>query len=178
MRKNASHTLTAIFVLSAAIVVGWTSAPVLAGDDSDPGLLRRRIVELGRSEVDDARFRHGVEELLGVKMEPVGMVKRLMGTFNNGWVLFGLAAQALFMMRFVIQWIASERRKRSYVPVAFWWLSLAGGISLLTYACHRRDPVFMLGQALGCIIYARNLVLIYGKGNGPSAGPGVKIVNQ
>ena len=77
------------------------------------------------------------------------------------WVLFGLLAQALFMMRFLIQWIASERARQSVVPVAFWYFSLAGGLTLLAYAIHRRDPVFILGQALGTVIYIRNLWLIH-----------------
>ena len=76
------------------------------------------------------------------------------------WVLFGLLAQALFMMRFLVQWIASERARRSVVPVAFWYFSLAGGLTLLAYAVHRRDPVFILGQGLGTVIYLRNLWLI------------------
>ena len=75
--------------------------------------------------------------------------------------LFGLAAQATFMLRFVVQWLASERRGRSYVPVAFWYISLAGGLMLFTYATIRRDPVIMLGQLLGIAIYVRNLVLIH-----------------
>jgi len=75
--------------------------------------------------------------------------------------LFGLAGQFAFMMRFVVQWFASERRGRSYVPIAFWYLSLLGGCMLFTYALMRRDPVIMLGQALGMLIYLRNLVLIY-----------------
>ena len=65
------------------------------------------------------------------------------------------------MLRFVVQWFASERRKRSYVPVAFWYFSLAGGLMTFTYAYFRREPVFMLAQALGITIYIRNLVLIY-----------------
>lgn len=77
------------------------------------------------------------------------------------WVLFGFFAQALFMMRFLIQWIASERARRSVVPVAFWYFSLAGGVTLLAYAIHRRDPVFIFGQALGTVIYLRNLWLIH-----------------
>lgn len=64
------------------------------------------------------------------------------------------------MLRFVIQWIASERRKRSYVPVAFWYFSLLGGVMLLSYAIKKLDPVFILGQGLGCVIYVRNLRLI------------------
>jgi len=77
--------------------------------------------------------------------------------------LFGLSAQALFMLRFVIQWFASERRKRSYVPIAFWYFSLAGGLMTFTYAYLRREPVFMLAQALGISIYLRNLFLIYSR---------------
>lgn len=76
------------------------------------------------------------------------------------WVLFGFFAQALFMMRFLIQWIASERARKSVIPVAFWYFSLAGGLTLLAYAIHRRDPVFIFGQALGTVIYLRNLWLI------------------
>ena len=77
--------------------------------------------------------------------------------------LFGLTAQGMFMLRFVVQWFASEKRGRSYVPVAFWYLSLAGGVMLFLYAYFRRDPVIMLGQALGIVIYVRNLALIYGR---------------
>lgn len=122
--------------------------------------LRQRIITLGREQVDDARFRAEVRRLVGEPIEPTGLMERVRGTLTNPWVIFGLGAQALFMMRFVVQWIASERRKRSVVPVSFWWLSLAGGVSLAAYALHRRDPVFLLGQALGCIIYVRNLLLI------------------
>ena len=75
--------------------------------------------------------------------------------------LFGLAAQAMFMLRFVIQWFASERRQRSYVPVAFWYFSLAGGLMTFVYAFLRQEPVFMLAQGLGIMIYTRNLILIY-----------------
>lgn len=76
------------------------------------------------------------------------------------WLAFGFAAQLMFMARFVLQWIASERAQDSVVPVAFWYLSLIGGVMLLAYAVHRQDPVFILGQALGILIYARNLWLI------------------
>lgn len=78
-------------------------------------------------------------------------------------VIFGFAAQAVFMGRFVVQWFASERRGRSYVPVAFWWLSLTGGLMLFIYACFKADLVFMGGQLLGVAIYVRNLALIYGR---------------
>lgn len=76
------------------------------------------------------------------------------------WLAVGLAGQAAFFGRFLVQWIASERQKRSVIPRAFWYLSLAGGLILLCYAIYRRDPVFILGQSTGVFIYARNLVLI------------------
>ncbi|MBP9951089.1 MAG: lipid-A-disaccharide synthase N-terminal domain-containing protein [Cypionkella sp.] len=76
------------------------------------------------------------------------------------WVLFGFAAQLMFTGRFLIQWLASEKQKRSVVPVAFWYFSIIGGLMLLAYAIYRLDPVFILGQALGVFIYARNLWLI------------------
>jgi lipid-A-disaccharide synthase-like uncharacterized protein len=76
------------------------------------------------------------------------------------WVAIGLAGQGAFAMRLLLQWIQSERRKRSVVPIAFWYWSLAGGLTLLAYAIHRRDPVFILGQLFGVVIYLRNLYLI------------------
>ena len=76
------------------------------------------------------------------------------------WVAFGLAEQLLFMGRFLVQWIASEREKRSVVPLAFWYFSIGGGLILFTYACYRGDPVFILGQSMGLFIYIRNLWLI------------------
>jgi len=78
----------------------------------------------------------------------------------RAWLVIGFAGQALFTLRFLAQWVASERARQSTVPVAFWWLSIAGGAVLFVYALHRRDPVFALGQGSGLAIYARNLVLI------------------
>lgn len=78
----------------------------------------------------------------------------------DAWVIVGLLGQALFMMRFVVQWLASERAKRSVVPLAFWFFSIGGGIVLLIYSIQRQDPVYIAGQGLGLIIYARNLMLI------------------
>ncbi|CAI2933932.1 lipid-A-disaccharide synthase N-terminal domain-containing protein [Aminobacter niigataensis] len=78
----------------------------------------------------------------------------------NGWILLGFVAQGMFTMRFVVQWLASERAKRSVVPVAFWFFSLGGGAMLLIYAIQRQDPVFIAGQGLGLFIYIRNLWLI------------------
>ena len=76
------------------------------------------------------------------------------------WVVFGLAGQLLFMGRFLVQWIASEREGRSVMPIAFWYFSIGGGIILFTYALYRADPVFILGQSVGLFIYLRNLWLI------------------
>ena len=77
------------------------------------------------------------------------------------WVVFGFLAQLLFTGRFLIQWLASEKARQSVMPVAFWYFSMIGGVMLLAYAVHRSDPVFILGQALGVFIYARNLWLIH-----------------
>jgi lipid-A-disaccharide synthase-like uncharacterized protein len=77
------------------------------------------------------------------------------------WFLIGLAGQMIFGFRFVLQWIASEYKKRSHVPVAFWYISILGSLVLLTYSIHRKDLVFMLGLSLNTLIYVRNLHLIH-----------------
>ena len=76
------------------------------------------------------------------------------------WLIIGFIGQVAFGARFVIQWIASEKKGESTIPLAFWYCSIAGSIILLTYAIYREDPVFILGQSLGSIIYIRNLILI------------------
>lgn len=76
------------------------------------------------------------------------------------WLVLGFAGQAMFSMRFLIQWIASERQRKSVVPSLFWWFSLAGGALLLSYAVLRTDPVIILGQAAGIVVYTRNLRLL------------------
>ncbi|MEO8383077.1 MAG: lipid-A-disaccharide synthase N-terminal domain-containing protein [Acidobacteriota bacterium] len=86
------------------------------------------------------------------------------------WVAFGLAGQLLFGSRFIVQWISSERRKTSYIPVGFWYLSLGGGLVTTIYAIHRRDPVFIIGQSAGLLVYVRNLMLI--RRYRPDAQPG------
>jgi lipid-A-disaccharide synthase-like uncharacterized protein len=83
----------------------------------------------------------------------------------NFWLVLGFFAQALFAGRFLVQWIASERKKESVVPIYFWYISLAGGILLLTYAIHIKDPVFIVGQSTGVFIYTRNLMLIHKRKN-------------
>ena len=74
--------------------------------------------------------------------------------------MIGFVGQALFSARFLVQWIVSERRSESVIPVAFWVFSIFGGAFLLAYAIYRRDPVFILGQGAGMLVYARNLMLI------------------
>ena len=88
------------------------------------------------------------------------MFDKLLTNFD-AWIIIGLLAQAAFTGRFVVQWLASERRGKSVVPISFWYLSLLGSSGLLLYAIVRADPVFILGQSLGLFIYSRNLVLIY-----------------
>lgn len=78
----------------------------------------------------------------------------------TAWLAIGLTGQLLFSMRILVQWIASERAHRSVIPRLFWHLSLAGGLTLLVYAVYRQDPVFIIGQASGALIYGRNLFLI------------------
>jgi lipid-A-disaccharide synthase-like uncharacterized protein len=82
-------------------------------------------------------------------------------TVEQVWLSIGLLGQALFSARFFVQWIASERRKRSVMPRAFWYFSVGGGLTLLAYAIYRRDPVFILGQGAGLFVYARNLWFIH-----------------
>lgn len=77
------------------------------------------------------------------------------------WVLIGLVGQAMFSMRFLLQWIYSERVGRSVIPELFWYFSLGGGVILLLYAVRQRDPVFIIGQATGLFIYMRNIWLIW-----------------
>jgi lipid-A-disaccharide synthase-like uncharacterized protein len=76
------------------------------------------------------------------------------------WLTVGFLGQAFFTARFLVQWLASERKCESIVPVAFWWLSLLGGLALLSYAIFRRDPVIITGQAMGLFVYVRNLMLV------------------
>ena len=73
----------------------------------------------------------------------------------------GFLGQAIFASRFIVQWIYSEKKGESYIPIIFWYLSIFGGIGLLTYAIFRKDPVIILGQTFGIFIYLRNLILIY-----------------
>ncbi len=82
-------------------------------------------------------------------------------TTDQVWLGIGLLGQAFFSARFLVQWLASERAKKSVVPRGFWFFSVGGGMTLLAYAIYRLDPVFIIGQAAGLFVYARNLYFIY-----------------
>ncbi len=89
-----------------------------------------------------------------------------MSTTEIIWLGIGFMGQGIFFMRWVVQWIASEKHAESRVPVAFWYMSLLGGLITLAYAIYRKDPVFIAGQSIGAIVYLRNLMLIYRTNNG------------
>lgn len=90
------------------------------------------------------------------------------------WLAFGFLGQGLFSARFIVQWIASERARKSIVPTTFWFFSVGGGCCLLIYAVYRKDPVFILGQSAGLAVYLRNLYLIFKeKSRGTEANPEV-----
>lgn len=76
------------------------------------------------------------------------------------WLIVGFAGQALFSARFIVQWLVSEREKKSVFPIAFWYFSIGGGVTLLAYAVYRQDPVFIVGQLSGLLIYFRNLYFV------------------
>ena len=82
----------------------------------------------------------------------------------NLWIILGLFAQFLFFLRFFVQWIVSEKKGQSTIPVSFWYFSIAGSFLLLIYSIYRKDVVFILGQSVGSFIYMRNLILIHRKG--------------
>ena len=89
-----------------------------------------------------------------------------LSTLTNYEIVFlaiGFLGQGLFASRFIVQWIYSEKKGESYIPVIFWYLSIFGGLGLLIYAISRKDPVIITGQLFGILIYTRNLILIYKK---------------
>src|SRR6476646_4071695 len=90
------------------------------------------------------------------------------GSLDLG-ILIGYVAQSLFAMRFVVQWIASERVGKSVIPTAFWVISIGGGLMLLGYALYRKDPVFIIGQACGLFVYLRNLQFVMRRGGAATA---------
>ncbi|MEO6625033.1 MAG: lipid-A-disaccharide synthase N-terminal domain-containing protein [Burkholderiaceae bacterium] len=90
---------------------------------------------------------------------------------DKTWLVIGFIGQGLFSARFFVQWLKSEKLKKSVIPSAFWYFSVAGGMTLLAYAIHRRDPVFIIGQASGLVIYFRNLQFLWRDRRGQAAEP-------
>ncbi len=90
-------------------------------------------------------------------------------TAEQVWIAVGLLGQFLFSCRWLVQWITSERMQRSVIPRAFWYLSIAGSLTLLSYALYRKDPVFILGHLMNSVIYLRNLHLLFKEGRLESA---------
>jgi lipid-A-disaccharide synthase-like uncharacterized protein len=88
------------------------------------------------------------------------MLDEFIEAFKEPWIVIGLLAQLMFSARFLVQWVVSEEKGESTVPEVFWYFSLVGGLMLLAYAVQRREPIFVIGQAAGLIVYARNLMLI------------------
>jgi lipid-A-disaccharide synthase-like uncharacterized protein len=103
---------------------------------------------------------HGMGYFLGHLLDKWQAYFTGMDTGDVAWLAIGLFGQALFMMRFVVQWIHSERHQKSVIPVSFWYLSLVGGMVVLAYGLHKAEPVIVLGQLPGTFVYARNLMLI------------------
>lgn len=96
-------------------------------------------------------------------------LKHFMDVLATPMGMLGLLGQALFFSRFLVQWVASEKKGRSVVPLSFWYLSIGGGGLLLIYALWRKDPVIVLGQAVGLLVYVRNLMLIARRKPAPAA---------
>ncbi len=91
------------------------------------------------------------------------MTKTFFDALMEPMAIVGLIGQACFFSRFLVQWIASEKKGRSVIPVIFWYLSLSGGLLILIYAIWRQEPIFVLGQSVGVFVYLRNLMLIHKK---------------
>lgn len=155
-----------LLIALAFVVLGACPAVLSAQGSADEFERTRQEIqehvaesELSHEEVTEwIDFSENLKRTVKQKLTPWD---RLVRAVRDPWVFFGLAAQATFMMRFVLQIVASERKKKSYVPIGFWYLSIIGGSMLFIYALQLRDPVFVLGQGLGLFIYSRNLVLIY-----------------
>lgn len=163
--EDTRNTILCIVAYCALAVIAGTALGQSQTATDEFEITRQEIEkhvaesDLSHDEVTEwIEFAENVKGTVKGKLSPWD---RLMRAVRDPWVFFGLAAQATFMMRFVLQIVASERKKKSYVPVGFWYLSIIGGSMLFVYALQLRDPVFVLGQGLGIFIYSRNLMLIY-----------------
>jgi lipid-A-disaccharide synthase-like uncharacterized protein len=161
---RAAHTA------SVEIPIGWPgyrpTAELVSTSDGPRYLLQRTdgaVEEL----LPDAFARRSFEAEM--QRSPVERLFGVTGWVGISWVGFGLLGQVVFMGRMVVQWLASERAKRSIVPPAFWFMSLVGSLMLLVYFVWRWDIVGMLGQGLGTAIYLRNIALL--RGHASRTGP-------
>ena len=103
-------------------------------------------------------------EIFVMRQQENIMLKEFIDVLMQPMAILGLIGQTAFFSRFLVQWIVSEKKGESVVPVAFWYLSIIGGMLMLIYAVWRRDPIFTLGQSIGILVYSRNLMLIHRKG--------------
>jgi lipid-A-disaccharide synthase-like uncharacterized protein len=178
--RRALPLLLAVGSLCPAVLAD-TEEPSPPTDDAFPRLLQQAAEARDQGRADQARRlliqaarQAGRDDFHGLLLDASaaydegrhgaarGRLKKAIHEVNPWfWVILGLVAQVLFTGRFLVQWLASERAKRSVVPVSFWYLSIGGSLLLLTYAIWRQDPVFILGQACGSFIYVRNLTFIY-----------------
>ena len=85
-----------------------------------------------------------------------------MSNYEMMWVGIGFVGQSLFFSRWLLQWVVSERKAESQIPVSFWYMSLIGSVIVLAYAVHKMDPVFIVGQGVGTLVYVRNIMLVHG----------------
>lgn len=124
------------------------------GSDAGPFTEAQLAGVIGRREVD---------RVLSGEQNALFRLLNITSWTSVPWIVLGFGAQIVFASRFIIQWVISERKKESVIPVAFWWVSFFGGVTLFAYFVWRQDPVGVLGQSSGIVIYARNLRLIYKK---------------
>ncbi|MEX0930374.1 MAG: lipid-A-disaccharide synthase N-terminal domain-containing protein [Candidatus Paceibacterota bacterium] len=105
-------------------------------------------------------------------------ISYVLAELSNPWVIFGFGAQFIFFLRFVVQWIASERARATVIPLSFWYLSIAGAAMILVYAIYRLDIVFIAGQGLALFIYVRNLAIHYAAAERDRASAGSAVVGD
>ena len=192
VRPGATRTSVLVTLAATVIVVGAMAiilfGPTLRSEliDREPGVpIKLKLVgasghpRLIRDEAGDTHYVVKLNDGSTITLTPSEFTARLYhdratrpwwarllnvsSAFGIAWVALGLLGQALFAGRMIVQWLVSERSKRSVVPVAFWWMSLGGASMLLTYFVWRKDVVGVLGQGTGWMIYLRNLALIYSR---------------
>ena len=146
--QNLAGAILALTLAQAALAAAETQPPAASAAD---GATDARTI--GQLQAENQALKARISRL-----DPAGI-----------WYVVGFVGQFIFMMRFVVQWIATERKKQVVVPLAFWHLSLVGSLITIIYAVYRRDPVFTAAFCLNILIYMRNLYFIHGKPKAPEA---------